>query len=202
MSFPYFEPQGDPFITTNEMPEMKLRGEPRFPSPGAPEDIIQLRQSAIHHQGVFATSKIHFGQRIIQYLGEKISAEECDRRELIYGELGVTYLFDLENGYAIDGGVNGNIAVYINHSCDPNCTIEFEGDAIWVVARRPIAPEEELTYDYWFDPADDKSTAIPCRCGATSCRGSINRPRGPEGGDDKNAMGSAGTFQPAEEGPY
>lgn len=167
-----------------------------------PKDIIELRQSPIHQKGVFATAEIRSGQRIIQYLGEKISADESDRREQLYSDMGVTYLFDLENGYAIDGGVNGNVAVYINHSCDPNCLIEFEGDEIWVVARRPITPGEELFYDYWFDPADDEATAIPCCCGATTCRGTINRPRQVGEGNDNPNVEDERTFPPQEEGSH
>jgi uncharacterized protein len=181
---------------------MKLKKESRFPLLDRPKDIIQLMQSSIHHQGVFATAAIQPGQRIIQYLGEKISAEECDRREELYGELGVTYLFDLENGYAIDGGVNGNIAAYINHSCDPNCVIEFEGDEIWVVARRPIAPGEELAYDYWFEAADDEATSIPCCCGASSCRGIINRPRVATDGNDNGDVRADRKRPPTKEGSF
>ncbi|MBZ5552161.1 MAG: SET domain-containing protein-lysine N-methyltransferase [Acidobacteriia bacterium] len=180
---------------------MERKEEPRFPSADQPEDLIQLRQSAIHRQGVFATSAVQSGRRIVQYLGEKITAEESDRREELYSDRGVTYLFDMENGYAIDGGVNGNIAVYINHSCDPNCFIEIEGDEIWVVARRAIAPGEELTYDYWFDAADDEAAAIPCCCGATSCRGTINRPWDAGGGNDIAGVEGARTYPSAEEGP-
>jgi SET domain-containing protein len=143
------------------------------------DDLIELKESFIHHRGVFARCEIHQETRIIQYLGEKITAEESDRREQIYGDEGVTYLFDLENRYVIDGAVNGNLAVYINHSCDPNCRIEIEGDGIWIFASRPISAGEILTYDYWFEPADDEATAIPCHCRAVACRRTLNRPPDP-----------------------
>jgi len=63
---------------------------------------------------------------------------------------------------------------FINHSCEPNAKVEAgitdDGQA-WatVIALRPIAIGEELTYDYAF-PA---SLAEPCRCGSPGCRGLI-----------------------------
>jgi hypothetical protein len=63
---------------------------------------------------------------------------------------------------------------YINHSCDPNAWVDagVTGDGqAWarVIALRPIAIGEELSYDYAF-PAN---LAEPCRCGSANCRGLI-----------------------------
>ena len=63
---------------------------------------------------------------------------------------------------------------FINHSCDPNSYVETgvtdDGQA-WatVIALRPIAVGEELSYDYAFPP----HLAEPCRCGSSKCRGLI-----------------------------
>jgi len=63
---------------------------------------------------------------------------------------------------------------FINHSCDPNSYVDVgvtdDGQA-WatVVALRPIAIGEELSYDYAFPP----HLAEPCRCGSPKCRGLI-----------------------------
>ena len=63
---------------------------------------------------------------------------------------------------------------WINHSCDPNCAVETGVTAegrVWarIVALRPIAAGEEISYDYAF-PAH---LAEPCRCASTRCRGLI-----------------------------
>lgn len=63
---------------------------------------------------------------------------------------------------------------WINHSCDPNASLQTGVDAngevfARVVARRPIKAGEELSYDYAF-PAH---LAEPCRCGSPKCRGMI-----------------------------
>lgn len=69
---------------------------------------------------------------------------------------------------------------FLNHSCDPNCEIFYweaepgtvQEDRLWLQTIRPIEPGEELLIDYSW-PAD---AAIPCRCGATGCRGWICDP--------------------------
>lgn len=63
---------------------------------------------------------------------------------------------------------------FINHSCEPNARVDAgitdDGQA-WatVIALKPIAIGEEVSYDYAF-PAD---LAEPCRCGSPRCRGLI-----------------------------
>jgi len=60
-------------------------------------------------------------------------------------------------------------ADFINHSCDPNCTMS--GSTI-VVAMRDIVPGELLAYDY---ATSDGSAydEFECACGATLCRGKV-----------------------------
>jgi SET domain-containing protein len=61
------------------------------------------------------------------------------------------------------------VMLFINHSCEPN--VGFAGNVV-LVAMRDIAAGEELTTDYaLFDSSDE---TMPCRCGATSCRGAIH----------------------------
>ena len=83
----------------------------------------------------------------------------------------------------IDGGVGGNAARWINHSCDPNCEVwlyETEdgnpaNDRLVIVSMRPIRAGEELTYDYGIitdEPITDAVRALwACKCGASNCRG-------------------------------
>ena len=66
---------------------------------------------------------------------------------------------------------------FVNHSCQPNTHLETgqqaDGQA-WarLVALRPIAAGDELSFDYCF-PIE---FAIPCRCGSAACRGYIIDP--------------------------
>jgi SET domain-containing protein len=63
------------------------------------------------------------------------------------------------------------IAMFINHSCDPNCESDAIDGRVFIVAIRDIAAGEELTYEYnLFDSDDDDAD---CYCGAAKCRGTM-----------------------------
>ena len=81
----------------------------------------------------------------------------------------VTYLFSLgDRGEVIDGF---GTAMFLNHSCEPNCETEEEGGRIYIRALRPIAAGEELTYEYNLHDSDEDDCA--CYCGAAQCRGTM-----------------------------
>ena len=94
-------------------------------SSGSPP--YRVRRSKIHGTGVFATRHIPKGTRILEYLGERISHAEADRR---YADKADddnhTFLFTVDGRTVIDAGVGGNEARWINHSCDPNCETVVE----------------------------------------------------------------------------
>jgi hypothetical protein len=58
--------------------------------------------------------------------------------------------------------------MHLNHSCEPNLGVQ--GQVVYV-ALRDIRPDEELTYDYAM--TDDDPYEMRCRCGTSSCRGTI-----------------------------
>ena len=109
---------------------------------------------------MFATRFIPKNTRIIDYAGEKITNRESRRREERYLKNGRIWCFELNERYARDAAVGGNLARYINHACRPNCYTQIVGDRIWIRAARNIRGGEELTYDY----STDGEASIPCRC--------------------------------------
>ena len=118
------------------------------------------------------------GSRVIEYLGERISHAEADRRYEEKGDDdGHTFLFIASNRTVIDAGVDGNEARFINHSCDPNCETVIERSRVFIEAIRDIQPGEELGYDYqltWESTDDPTELAnYACRCGAKRCRGTM-----------------------------
>jgi hypothetical protein len=140
---------------------------------------IEVRPSAIAGLGAFATRRISKGARIIEYVGERITPAEADSRHA-EGPSGhpLVLLFTVDSRTVIDAGVNGNEARYINHSCEPNCEAVTERRRIWIYALREIEPGEELTYDYNLTGDDDvesQAEQYPCRCGTSSCRGTMYR---------------------------
>lgn len=150
----------------------------------------RVEPSPRHGNGVVAIAPIAEGTRILEYTGELISLAEGERRyptapvghvEPGREEPEHTVLLMLDDERVIDANVGGNEARFINHSCAPNCEPMAFGDHMWIVAVRDIAPGEELGYDYAIE-LDERHTParkrrFPCRCGATTCRGSILRPK-------------------------
>jgi hypothetical protein len=140
--------------------------------------LYRVRRSKVHGLGAFATTRIRKGQRITEYLGERMTHKQADERH--EGKLeddNHTFLFIVDRGVVIDGGVNGNDARFINHGCDPNCESVIEKRRVFIEAIRAIAPGEELKYDYSIgrdkDDPPNVDEIFACRCGAANCRGTM-----------------------------
>ncbi len=139
---------------------------------------IVKKRSGIHGWGIFAKTDIPQGVRIIEYVGEKITKAESDRRGpclVAYArqhhEQGAVYIFELNKRYDIDGHVDYNTAKYINHACDPNCEVDVIRGRVWIIALRKINKGEELFYNYGYDL--DTYEDHPCLCGHARCAGYI-----------------------------
>jgi SET domain-containing protein len=138
--------------------------------------MIEIRPSAIHGTGAFATRDISEGERIGTYAGRRYSAREVRRRDW---NNSLTYVFALSDGSVIDGADEGNATRHLNHSCAPNC-VAYEEDgpggelAIGFYALRAIRADEELRLDYRLevDAAEERGT-FACVCGAVECRGTM-----------------------------
>lgn len=85
--------------------------------------------------------------------------------------------------FCIDAGAMGNIARFINHSCEPNlfvqCVLSSHHDIklarVMLFAADNIPPLQELTYDYGYAldsviGPDGKVKQMACYCGAEGCR--------------------------------
>jgi uncharacterized protein len=141
-----------------------------------------VRPSAIQGLGVFATGPIKKGSRIIEYLGERISPAEADRRyDDDASEHPHVLLFTVDGRTVIDAAVGGNDARFINHSCEPNCEAVTDHRRVFIEALRDIPPEEELLYDYNLTRQDtdapDLEQRYACHCGAATCRGTMLTPK-------------------------
>ena len=126
---------------------------------------LVVRPSPIHAVGVYTTTAIRKGTRVVEYDGERITPEEADRR---YDGASRTYLYGLEDGKTVIDGEG--LGAYLNHSCDPNCEVDEIKGRVWIFALRDIGPGEELVWDY--NLYDDEDPA-PCHCGSRKCRGTM-----------------------------
>ena len=127
-----------------------------------------IRSSDIHAAGCFTLENIPKSARVLEYTGERITKAEGDVR---YEGRPFTYLFGVGDGEVVIDG--HGMAMFVNHSCDPNCETDEEDDRVYIAAIRDIAAGEELTYDYYLYDGDDEA---PCYCGSKGCRGSMYSP--------------------------
>jgi SET domain-containing protein len=139
---------------------------------------FEIRKSAIQGRGAFAVRDIPKGERLVEYTGELISAEEASvRYDDARARRHHTFLFEIDEERCIDARRVGSDARFINHSCEPNCEALLEDDRIFIYALADIRQGEELTYDYQYvvdGPLDAATRALyACRCGAPTCRGTI-----------------------------
>lgn len=113
--------------------------------------------------GLFAGESIKKCNKIIEYVGEKVSADEANRR-------GGKYLFEINTKWTIDGSTRKNTARYINHACGAaaNCEAENRSGRIFILAKKDIASGEELTYDYGQEYFDEHIRPHGCRCSQCS----------------------------------
>ncbi|GAB0099249.1 hypothetical protein DMENIID0001_150990 [Sergentomyia squamirostris] len=138
---------------------------------------LRFAKSTIHDWGLFALEPIAADEMVIEYVGQMVRPVVADLRETKYEAIGIgsSYLFRIDMETIIDATRCGNLARFINHSCNPNCyakviTIESEKKIV-IYSKQPIGINEEITYDYKFPLEDEK---IPCLCGAQGCRGTLN----------------------------
>jgi uncharacterized protein len=129
--------------------------------------MLVFKESPIHGLGGFAKTAIGQGERVIEYVGERISKAESLRRCAVNNE----YIFALNAEQDLDGNVAWNPARLINHSCTPNCEAQMEDERIWIVACRDLQPGDEITFNYGYDLEDYRD--YPCRCGSPDCVGYI-----------------------------
>ena len=170
--------------TEDVSPKKSRRPAQKKPSAIAPpsEPPFVVRRSPIQGRGVFATRTIAKGERIIEYVGKRVTHESVgDQFDDESVRRHHTFLFSVDDEICIDGGKNGNESRFINHSCDPNAYADIEDRRVFIVAAKRIEPGEELAYDYWYttDPGytlADLKRVYPCRCGTAKCRGTLAAP--------------------------
>ncbi len=130
---------------------------------------LRIGASPIHRWGVFADESIPARRRVIEYTGQRITPREAWRRRV----RPLLYLFRTSANRFIDGAIGGSGAEYINHSCAPNLIARVRKGRVTYVSAIPIASGDELSVDYLLG---GDLPSLPCRCGAETCRGYLNRP--------------------------
>jgi uncharacterized protein len=112
-------------------------------------------------RGLFARCQIPAGMVILRFTGPDLTLNEVRAKGPVAAanalQVGIDrYLYLDEPGR------------FVNHSCSPNAAVV---DDTQLVAIRPIAPDEEIRFDYSTTISD--GWTMPCQCGSPECRGLI-----------------------------
>ncbi|WP_386066632.1 SET domain-containing protein [Tahibacter sp. UC22_41] len=150
---------------------------------------IVARRSPIHGNGVFAAADIPAGTTLIEYRGTLRTHAQADKLYPGNADTGHTFLFTLNDRYVIDANEGGNIARWINHSCEPNCQSSLEEDPggsarkdrVIIETLRDVRAGEELCYDYGITLEERHTPRLKaiwaCRCGSPRCTGTMLKPK-------------------------
>ena len=113
-------------------------------------------------QGVFATGSIPADSELVRYHGPLLRYAQTTPQTLA-----------VQVGPDLYLGPSGGPDDFVNHSCDPNAGLVVrgtDGRDVRLVALRPIAPGEQVTFDY-STTMDEDDFEFDCHCGAAGCRG-------------------------------
>lgn len=127
-------------------------------------DGVELRGTPGKGRGVFVTRAFEAGERVLEGVIEQV----VEANNVYANQLG-------PDRFAIQAGLQP----YVNHSCDPSCGVrDNAGGGQDLVARRALAPGDEVTFDYAVQNLVIEHFPPRCRCGAARCRGQITGWRG------------------------
>jgi hypothetical protein len=112
-------------------------------------------------RGAFAAQPFQPGETVLVFGGSLVALEQL-----------ADFTHCLEIAPALFLGPSGGVDDFVNHSCEPNCRVDVDAAGPVLRALRPVAPGEELTYDYSTLMVRDP-TSFDCRCGSARCRGRI-----------------------------
>ena len=139
---------------------------------------MQVTRTSNRGWGLTVHEDVKKGSFIIEYVGELITIEEFHNRIEVSRakkEEHNYYYMTVDNSRMIDAGPKGNIARFMNHSCDPNCETQkwtVNGDTrVGLFALKDISDGSELTFNYQFEAMGEVKQA--CLCGAKNCSGYI-----------------------------
>ena len=90
-------------------------------------------------RGLFATKDYWPKDHIVRYTGRIYANAECPHNR---------YLVGLTRNLSVDGSRKSNIARWANHSCKSNARMVIYEDEVWLIAKKHIRPNDEITLNY------------------------------------------------------
>jgi hypothetical protein len=112
-------------------------------------------------EGIFTTINIPSGVPILEMKGDLIQGTDSRSNHPYVKQIGhQTFL-----------GLSGDIDDYINHNCNPNCTLHIVGNRAFLYSLHVITADTEITFDYSTSSTDTVGEwKMECKCGAPNCR--------------------------------
>jgi hypothetical protein len=121
-----------------------------------------VKDSKTGGKGVFTTIQLPAKKPIIEWVGKFYTQDTLPNpKDPNVMQVGPnTYL-----------GPSGGLDDYINHSCNPNCSVQVVGGRAILYAMYVIPMGNELTFDYSANSTDTLDTwQMKCKCGSYNCR--------------------------------
>ncbi len=120
-------------------------------------------------KGAF-TDRAFFKDDVVAKLqGESLTAEQVGK------------LSTAQQGDVLQIGTNNYLNLektslfFINHHCNPNCYVKAIVNSAFLIALRPIAKDEEITFDYSLTSTDsEKEWSMTCNCHRFQCRNQVS----------------------------
>jgi SET domain-containing protein len=128
----------------------------------------EVRPSAIHGKGLFATTPIAKDEIVAVKGGHIVTRAQWREISDTLGPAEIQIDDDLFIAPVTPEEREASM-LYSNHSCDANLGMRGE---ITFAAMRDIAAGEELTHDW--ATTDDDDSSVECKCGASTCRETVS----------------------------
>ncbi|UMM24144.1 hypothetical protein L5515_004519 [Caenorhabditis briggsae] len=116
---------------------------------------ILVGKSKIAGNGAFLQEDVHEEEFLGEYVGERLSVEEGERRG-IFHLLNISYTFGLAECGDVDAMRAGNVLRFLNNSDEPNCYIKYKyvkGDLrIGFYTLKAMKTGQELFINYRYRP--------------------------------------------------
>ncbi len=122
-----------------------------------------LVKIARNGKGIFTRKTFPVNERVFEIKGNRVTRYEDE----VIDEIICVNAIRFSMQYYLSP--EGEVANYLNHSCEPNTKI-MKKKKLYLVAISNIAKDIELVFDYSTITAQDDNWTTDCNCGIYDCR--------------------------------
>lgn len=120
-------------------------------------------------KGIFTDRPFQTNDVVLKFQGKSLTAEQVEK--LTKEQQGNVLQIGPDNFLNLEK----ETAFFTRHHCNPNCYIKAIVNNAFLISLRPIAKNEEITFDFSLSSTDDeKSWETDCNCHKYYCRKKIS----------------------------